>query len=178
MQGIIRVDLRSERLTQAAGDLRSELFVAASKGNTRLVDSLVDGGANVNYANSLGVTPLLIACVRGNIAVVETLLKKGRKGRNHAAFIAATGFGLTRDRMHVAQPQQVSCMSCLSPGTMRHILEFLTLSKHANVDKKTKLECGFASPLFVASERGFYRVVKALLEANADPNLCNEAGMR
>ena len=34
-------------------------------------------GANVNAANRYGVTPLWLACVNGNAAVIETLLKAG-----------------------------------------------------------------------------------------------------
>ncbi len=43
----------------------------------RLVELLVRAGANVNAANRYGVTPLWLACVNGNAAVIEMLLKAG-----------------------------------------------------------------------------------------------------
>src|ERR1700726_1189477 len=38
---------------------------------------LIRGGANVKTANRYGVTPLSLACVSGNTAMIESLLKAG-----------------------------------------------------------------------------------------------------
>ena len=42
-----------------------------------MVERLIRAGANVQAANELGVTPLLLACTNGSAAVVEALLKRG-----------------------------------------------------------------------------------------------------
>ena len=43
---------------------------------------LIRAGANVDAANDLGVTPLLMACTSGNAALVETLLQAGANPRD------------------------------------------------------------------------------------------------
>src|SRR5262245_19635711 len=42
-----------------------------------MVQLLIGAGANVKAANRFGVTPLSLACLNGNAAIVEALLKSG-----------------------------------------------------------------------------------------------------
>ena len=53
------------------------LHWAAHWNDTETADALIKAGANVNAANDLGVTPLLVACADAGATMVATLLKAG-----------------------------------------------------------------------------------------------------
>ena len=55
----------------------SFLWVAAQSGNSQDCDSLLEIGAQVNWKNSEGDTPLHAACRRGHDNAVEVLLVHG-----------------------------------------------------------------------------------------------------
>jgi len=63
-------------VTLENGD-NSGLILAADSGNEEMVKLLLEGGANVNYANETGDTPLAAACFSGSIELVKLLLEKG-----------------------------------------------------------------------------------------------------
>ena len=42
-----------------------------------MADRLIRAGADVKAANRYGVTPLSLACINGNAAMIEKLLKAG-----------------------------------------------------------------------------------------------------
>ena len=52
---------------------------AAGSGNVGKLQVLIDGGADINGQNEMGITPLIAAKVGGRDAVVQMLLKKGAK---------------------------------------------------------------------------------------------------
>ena len=53
------------------------LHWAAHRDDAAMADALVVAGAAVDATNDLGVTPLWLACLNGNAALVETLLAAG-----------------------------------------------------------------------------------------------------
>lgn len=63
----------------AAGDLEKNLLRASMQGNLSEVKSRVDQGADVNSANSKGLTALMLASLQGHTDVVKFLLSKGAK---------------------------------------------------------------------------------------------------
>ena len=50
------------------------LYIACCNGQAREVRRLLSGGADVNYADEQGVTPLIAASVNGYVEVVDMLL--------------------------------------------------------------------------------------------------------
>lgn len=54
-----------------------DLWVAAGIGDIATVQSLLDGGANLNVRDTYGITPLSLAARAGQLAVVRALLDKG-----------------------------------------------------------------------------------------------------
>ena len=52
----------------------SELVEHASNGNNGAVVELISGGADINFVDSRGNTPLILASERGHLSVVKTLL--------------------------------------------------------------------------------------------------------
>ncbi len=66
---------------QSAGDLSSDeqLLVAADKGDSAAVQSLIQIGANVNAVTFEGVTPLMFAAQNGKTGIVNMLIQHGAK---------------------------------------------------------------------------------------------------
>ncbi|KAF3930612.1 hypothetical protein ABW19_dt0205145 [Dactylella cylindrospora] len=52
------------------------LFAAVKNGNARLVESLIDKGANIEARNSIGGTALSMAVTQGNLHIVLELMRK------------------------------------------------------------------------------------------------------
>ena len=69
------------RRCQCPGSRRDDGFALGRRSNddAELVDQLIRAGANVKAANRYGITPLYLACVNGNAAMIEKLLKAGRR---------------------------------------------------------------------------------------------------
>jgi len=55
------------------------LCVAAKTGNTKVIESLLNGGAEINQKTEKGKTSLWIACENGDVNAVRLLLRKGAK---------------------------------------------------------------------------------------------------
>ncbi len=51
------------------------LIIACLKGEMEKVQNLIEQGADINFINSTGKTPLLAACIKNHIELVEFLLK-------------------------------------------------------------------------------------------------------
>ena len=60
----------------AAADMNRELMVASAYGHLWRVKALVEGGANVNWRDEEGYTPLTGAAQHGHVQVVEYLLSR------------------------------------------------------------------------------------------------------
>ena len=58
-------------------NLESVLLEAASGGNTDMVRSFLDNGANIEIKNDVGATPLIFASAKGQKEVVTLLLDRG-----------------------------------------------------------------------------------------------------
>lgn len=91
--GQARVTIHS---TDSDGD--TPLHVMAWRNDRFAVQSLIDGGANVNAIGDMKETPLHIAIRHGNAAIVEALLKAGartdiRSEFNETATEAAIAMG-------------------------------------------------------------------------------------
>lgn len=74
--------------------VEQELISAAAEGNTKLVETLLEKGANIEARANDDWTALTIAAREGHIETVELLLKKGAKvnateGGGHTALFWA-----------------------------------------------------------------------------------------
>ena len=79
-------DLEMARLlTEAGADIHAvtreealtPLLMAGGTGNAKLIEFLLDAGADAKSANSIGTTVLMEAAASGSVAAVETLLDHG-----------------------------------------------------------------------------------------------------
>lgn len=107
------------------------------------------GFRSLNAYDSLGKTPLTVACDTGNVELVQFLLSKGaavnlpERGSNHTPLYVASRVG------------SVDIVKLL-----------LTQGADVNI---ASLPLGLA-PLYIASNYGHAGVVSVLLKANSDPN--------
>jgi ankyrin repeat protein len=57
--------------------LRLATYLAAENGHTYTVQTLIALGGNVNTANTVGWTPLMMASARGDLETMQLLLNHG-----------------------------------------------------------------------------------------------------
>lgn len=146
-------DLLKKMIPEWADDvvlLNEGLFLAASNGHMDCLRLLLQAGAQATYwDSSCDETVLSTAAAHGHSEVLNFLLSLGNDG----------GLAVKGDKhtpLHSAAKEgHLGCVQIL-------------LSRRVLVDSKDTF--GF-TPLMVASKAGFPDVVKALLEANADPKI-------
>jgi uncharacterized protein len=68
---------RKADVNQSQVDGTTALHWAVRQDSLEMVNLLIGAGANVKAANRFGVTPLSLACINGNAATIEALLKAG-----------------------------------------------------------------------------------------------------
>jgi ankyrin repeat protein len=111
------------------------------------IEEYINYGAELNYKDSNGDTPLIWASVRGHMNVIELLLSKGanlhdKDNDGNSPIIAASQYG------------------------HKEVVELL-LSKGADPNNKNIIG---DSPIIRASRRGNVDIVELLLSKGADPN--------
>jgi len=123
------------------------------RGNTEVVDWLLDKGADVNLADDDGYTPLMLAAQYGHADVVKRLLKKGAnaKARTKTGHTALT----------------------LVWGTDGKVVPMLI---KAGADPNARNNDG-ETPLLVAAHHNTTGAIRELLKAKANPNLADNSGV-
>ena len=127
------------------------LVLAAFRGHSAVVETLLDHGAEVNQADAHGGTALIAAAFAGHAAVVELLCTRGADGERqtkdggHALAAAALRGDSACLRVLLAQPYAEATVNLLDGRK--------------------------ASPIMLAAQSGHIGVVKMLVEAGGDPDL-------
>jgi ankyrin repeat protein len=129
------------------------LCAAASKGQLRVADFLLDHGADVNLADGQGKTALYHAAEAGNKAMVELLLGRG------ADVNARDGRGQTA--LHLA-----------AANGFQSVAEAL-LANHADVNARDQDQ---ETPLHLAARNGHAAMVTFLIAHQADLNAQDRIG--
>ena len=62
-------------------DGSTALHWAAQRNNAQLVDLLLAAGANAKAATRYNITPLYLAALNGNAAIIERLLERRRRSQ-------------------------------------------------------------------------------------------------
>jgi predicted Zn finger-like uncharacterized protein len=130
------------------------LHKAAEQGNTALVKTLLQKGANVNEPDSLGWSPLHFAAYKGYKQTAEVLL-------NNGAIVNAKANNDVRP-LHLAAEQGQT------------VLAELLLGKGADVNAR---QVQGWTPLGLAAQNGHLETVKLLLDKGADGNSKSKSGL-
>ena len=167
--------------------LGKELFDKCVDGNINAAQLLLEKGAEVNWVNEYGVTPLLAAYNRGYVDIARLLLEKGAKidmmdieGRSplwvacHNGSVDATrlllekGAEVDKEDNNNWTPLHIAC----SKGYIN--VARLLLEKGAEVDRA--ITEGGWTPLYIACQQGHIDVERLLLEKGADVNRAIKEG--
>jgi ankyrin repeat protein len=162
---------------------KSAIHCAGTQGHTEVIRTLVRAGANCNQPTGIGMTPLWMSCLNGQLGSVTALLEakadvnkaKMSDGttplfiaceKGHGSIVEALlGRGADVNQAKTdtgATPLFIACQN--GHGI---IVETL-LGRGADVNQ-AKTDIG-ATPLLIACERGHGSIVEALLGRGADVN--------
>ncbi|XP_012505296.1 PREDICTED: ankyrin repeat and SOCS box protein 3 [Propithecus coquereli] len=149
------------------------LHLAASQGHWKIVQILLEAGADPNATTLEETTPLFLAVENAQIDVLRLLLRHGANvngshsmcgwnSLHQAAFQVTSEFII---HFHV------NCVFYPFKMTVLYSFCFL-LASGANVNCQALDK---ATPLFIAAQEGHTKCVELLLSSGADPDLyCNE----
>ena len=121
------------------------LYQSASLGSNRMLELLLDRGANIERTNTVGSTALMIAVQLGHIGAVKLLLRRGanvnhvKKKDVSTPLVMATSFG--------------------HPTIAKILIDAGANLDHAEEDGWT--------PLFISVTRGYARCAQLLIDAGA-----------
>lgn len=146
-------------IDQAAGQFRDEetaLWIAAYFGDTRVVKSLIQNGADVDKARAKDkTTPLYVAVHQGHFDIVEQLLG----ARADIELCTSDNESPLWAAAHYERPLAISKLLLLYASSPRRENRLLCINKRAD-DGTT--------PLFHAAYRGNSKLVNLLLHYGAD----------
>jgi len=130
-------------------DGATALHWAVRQDDLETVDLLIGAGANVKAANRLGVTPMSLACINGNAAIIEKLLKAGVDPNSRLSELGETPL-----------------LMASRTGNVEAVKVLLDHGAAVNAKEDSK---GDTALIWAAAE-GHPAVVKLLIENGADVN--------
>jgi len=90
----------------------SPLMCAVNKGNTGMMDALIEKGADLNMRNNCGETALMYAAYHGDVAMMKKLIEKGAnfsiKAGENSNFAGMDIFGILEANGHADMIKQVA----------------------------------------------------------------------
>ena len=170
------------------------LCSASARGHAEVVRALIAAGASVERPSAQGLTPLACASQRGHPEVAKLLLGASADAskappQGHAPLF----YAISRGHLSVVQellksgadPTQLDVSGqtpliaacCTKKPKVKVVKAVAAACASANPDGSPESRFG-SLPLIISALKGRGKVVKALLDSGADPNLANEHGIR
>jgi len=172
------------RMPQSASErgswLRAPLHWAASGGHARLVDWLIEHGADPNAADAFGCTPLHLAAELGRESATTALLDSGAdvnaalKNGKTVMHLAAQGRNPKVIKNLLRRGAELDIFAASTLGLTGIVSDLVR-----DVPERVNAQLPFgATPLHMAAEAGQYGIADLLLEkgAKVDLNAAAEMG--
>lgn len=174
-------------LFEHCNDVRTELgeylMMAAENGMTKLVQYLIEKGANVHHVNEKGVSALHLAGLMGHYELVKFLLERGARpsikcktgttpfiyaceGNNDKIIKILLEYGAdptTVDKLHMRTGLHMLCIE-------GNVAGIKLLLQNPNVDVNAR-RIDHAHPIHFAAEYGHLQIVELLIKAKALVNV-------
>jgi ankyrin repeat protein len=139
-----------------------DLFDAAEENNMPEVRRLLRAGADVNGKDNYGSTPLIVACEKGHVQVVQVLRENGVDIEATTGLLGMTALHFACHNGHLAAVNEL-----VSPNDINGTTSVLGKRNRQGVNIEAKDNEG-DTPLHFASLGDHLPVVKALLSGGAE----------
>ena len=163
------------------------LLVAAEYGQLACMQALLDGGVDINGANSIGITALYLAAQEGRLAALKMLLSRGAQIKGWSSddsdpLCAAAFYGrLSCVRALVTAGAAIVTgrkygFSALNNAAQYGHVEVLQYLLQQGVSVNAESSVAGGTPLLVAAKEGQLACMQILLDAGAEIDRTNCVG--
>ncbi|MBD2302556.1 ankyrin repeat domain-containing protein [Nostoc sp. FACHB-190] len=163
-------------------ELIEELFDSITQENLQYAREIITSGCDINFQLEDGVTPLMMAASTGNLGIVQLLVETGADinqidvyGNSALMYASFENFWDIVDYLiPLAKPElrATHLFAAASEGHTRLVQAII--SSGINVDayrQKGVWNQNGMTALMISAQAGYSKIVKVLLDANANPNL-------
>ncbi|KAL7556464.1 hypothetical protein ACA910_006177 [Epithemia clementina (nom. ined.)] len=160
--------------------ITDELIGAISSGDFNRLEKLVrklDGKpCSLDASDSLGMTPLAKASQRGNLKIVQFLLKEGAQADgippgNNTSSSSSSSIGGTGAGSSNGGNFRSPLVAATAAGHVRVVEQLLGCGAHVDATHMYQMTC-----LHIACNKGWHKVVAALLDHGANINAQDKRG--